>query len=424
MSEPERRVQVERLVGGGRGLAHVDNETWFVSGALPDEVVRARPLRRRAGVVEAQTTSLLGEPHPARCLDPCPHSHECGGCDWPHVLPSAGAPLKAAVAAGGARPHPPIAEALATAPVQPSPLAYRLRATFHWDPAGKTLGFYARRSHTVVDVVHCRLLSPTLARLRQRLERALAERRCPAVDVICLENLDGSTAVAALRTQGRSSTPLPRRALPTADEVGHQPLIGLHRLVRNGSCSAGWGETALRIEVAGGLVTPVSAFFQVNRHLLPWLAQRLHRLAAGASGPLFDLHAGVGFLAAAVVGDSTRPAYLAEPYSPAASAAATNIPHATVATVNASSAVAAWTERPRDALVLVDPPRSGLGRELTDQLAAWRPKRLISLGCDPAPWTRDHARLLDAGYQLASLELVDLFPSTHHVEILAVLEPQ
>ena len=77
---------------------------------------------------------------------------------------------------------------------------------------------------------------------------------------------------------------------------------------------------------------------------------------------------------------------------------------------------------PSCCLVLVDPPRQGLSRELRRRLARWRPSRIVSLGCDPATWARDAAALRRAGFELTSLELVDLFPSTHHVEILAVLE--
>jgi tRNA/tmRNA/rRNA uracil-C5-methylase (TrmA/RlmC/RlmD family) len=77
---------------------------------------------------------------------------------------------------------------------------------------------------------------------------------------------------------------------------------------------------------------------------------------------------------------------------------------------------------PGEALVITDPPRSGLSAELRGRLARWRPERIVMLACDPATWSRDTRDLIDRGYRLTHLELVDLFPSTHHVEILAVLE--
>lgn len=83
-------VRAEKLIGGGRALAHHDGETWMVAGALPGEVVSARASRRRAGIVEAEAVAIEGSIHADRDPDPCPHSDRCGGCDWPHIRPEAG----------------------------------------------------------------------------------------------------------------------------------------------------------------------------------------------------------------------------------------------------------------------------------------------------------------------------------------------
>ena len=84
--------------------------------------------------------------------------------------------------------------------------------------------------------------------------------------------------------------------------------------------------------------------------------------------------------------------------------------------------VANTADLPEDALVITDPPRTGLTRSLRRDLASWRPHRILMLGCDPATWARDAGFLLENGYRVRSVEFFDLFPSTHHVEILAVLE--
>ncbi len=419
-----RRVHVERIVGGGRGLAHVEGVAWFVSGALPGETVLAAVERRRAGTVQARAVALVDAPHPARCDDPCPHAEECGGCDWPHVEPLQGAALKAEVAAGAARPVPGLATRLQAAPSVPSPLAYRLRATLHWDAEQGSLGFYARGTHRVVDIPHCRLLSPGLAELRQPLARALRTRGCPTTDVECLESTAGDSVVVALRPPVRRGPLPPARAIPRPEEVEYAALDGLHRIDASGLLLEGWGTTRVHMDTAGGIEVPIGAFFQVNRHLVGWLARRLTELTSATAGPLYDLHAGVGFLAAACSESMRRPCFLAETNTLAARAAGRNVRHGTVSHRPAADAVADWQPLPREAVALVDPPRSGLGTELTTRLVSWRPRWLISLGCDPATWARDHVRILDAGYTLTSLELVDLFPSTHHVEILAMLELQ
>ena len=104
IGSPDAQVtlKAEKLIGGGRALAHHDGRTWMGAGALPDETVAALETNRRAGITEARTIAVVKNPHPSRLSEPCPHSGVCGGCDWPHVDPSGGAHLKRAAAAEAA----------------------------------------------------------------------------------------------------------------------------------------------------------------------------------------------------------------------------------------------------------------------------------------------------------------------------------
>ena len=138
--------------------------------------------------------------------------------------------------------------------------------------------------------------------------------------------------------------------------------------------------------------------------------------------PVWDLHAGVGFLAAAASAGGSRPLHLVEPFRPAARAAALNLPGARVSARTAESYLLRHRKLPHDSLVIVDPPRAGLNPEQRKRLAGWHPRRILMLACDPATWARDTQFLTERGYRLQHLELADLFPSTHHVEILALLE--
>ena len=171
------------------------------------------------------------------------------------------------------------------------------------------------------------------------------------------------------------------------------------------------------------LAVPLGAFFQGNRHLVGPLFDRIAELAGPGAEPAFDLHAGVGFLAAAVLSAGERPTQLVEPNEAAARAAKVNLPSARVAVgTTAESFVASASHLPKDALVITDPPRTGLSKALRRDLAGWGPNRILMLGCDPATWARDAGFLCDGGYLVRSIELFDLFPSTHHIEILALLE--
>jgi 23S rRNA (uracil1939-C5)-methyltransferase len=411
-------LRAVKLVGGGVALSHADGITWMVRGALPGELVRARPDRFRARVVEATTLELVADPHPARLADGCPHAPACGGCDWPHVDNDGGARLKAEVAAEASGPVSILAERLRAAPVTASPGAYRLRCRLHWDPAVGRLGFFGSRSREVIAIPDCRIITRTLSARLADVTAALASR-CPApVDLEWLEGDDG--VVAALRpAPGNGSLPeagwmLPRNAIPD--------LAGCHRLTARGRLLDGWGLDRVHMALPISLEVPIGSFFQGNRHLIHWLFLRLAELIGQGDEPVFDLHGGVGFIAAAARHGGRIGLTVVEPHPPAAAAARRNLSHARIVTATAERFVGGATELPPRSLVVTDPPRTGMTTNLRNALVRWRPKRLIMLGCDPATWSRDAGSLIERGYHLTHLELVDLFPFTHHVEVLAVLE--
>jgi len=419
-----RSVEVDILdvVGGGRGLARVGRDVWLVSGALPGERVEAVVERRRAGVVEARCVRSTGPPHPTRLDHPCPRSDRCGGCDWSHVDAERGARLKSAVAAGAARTHPGAAARLAAAPVLQSSANYRLRARLHWDPESRQLGFYAARSRTVADIDGCRVISPRLAAAVEPIAEALAASCRGAVDLEWIEDLDGTTAVAAIRPASQSASRLDTRWVPTPESL-RRVVDGFHVLDRSGRPTGGWGQTSVQMRLPLVLEVPVGAFFQGNRHLVPWLFARVAACVGTDPRPAFDLHAGVGFLAAAARWASDRELTIVEPNRVAAEAALRNLPGADV---RVGRTAEEWSSTldgfPRDACVLLDPPRSGCSPQLRRAVADLGARTVVMLSCDPATWARDVTFFEDHGFVLVDVELVDLFPHTHHVEVLSVLE--
>jgi hypothetical protein len=273
----------------------------------------------------------------------------------------------------------------------------------------------------VTSIAHCRILSPRLMAARPALERQLEPIPEP-VDVEWLEALDGSSAVAALRPARTGPEAVDPRWVPLEAEA-RDTVDGWHSLSGSGHLLSGWGSSSVLMTLPTPLQTPIGAFFQGNRHLVPWLFDRLATLAGGAERPVYDLHAGVGFMAAAT--DTRSELHLVEPFRPAARAAVGNLAHARVAVGRTAEAFLKRRRHlARDALVLTDPPRAGMSPTLRHRLAGWHPRHILMLACDPASWARDAAFLLARGYRLDHLELVDLYPSTHHVEVLAVLESE
>jgi tRNA/tmRNA/rRNA uracil-C5-methylase (TrmA/RlmC/RlmD family) len=258
------------------------------------------------------------------------------------------------------------------------------------------------------------------------LRQALAARCPAAVDVEWIESLDAASAVAALRPAHSGRGRIDPAWVPDTADV-HGLLNGFHRLTAGGVIRPMWGARSVTMELPTPLEVPVGAFFQGNRHLVRWLFSRVGELCGSVSVPTWDLHAGVGFVAAAVrwASNELHDEVLVEPFRPAARAATRNLPGAHVAAGHTAEQYLAKARRlPREALVLTDPPRSGMSAQLRHRLAGWHPRRILMLACNPATWARDTAHLIDRGYALTHLELVDLFPSTHHIEVLAVFETE
>ncbi|MHB1700567.1 MAG: class I SAM-dependent RNA methyltransferase [Acidobacteriaceae bacterium] len=236
---------------------------------------------------------------------------------------------------------------------------------------------------------------------------------------------------------------------PQAKIAGEAPTMA-HKQV------AAWGIPTLRYRAAGGVYRVArGAFFQVNR----WLADDLVSLVAkGRSGALaWDLYAGVG-LFSRVLMRGFKHVVAVETASPANKDLAFNLESAVSAegAVGAErgsrTAVAATTldflqqqtgasnpekrqqghrarfqsaakevKRSTPDLIVVDPPRAGLGREVCELLGRVAAPELIYVSCDPATLSRDLVALVESGYKIQQLHLVDMFPQTFHLETVAVL---
>lgn len=157
------------------------------------------------------------------------------------------------------------------------------------------------------------------------------------------------------------------------------------------------------------------AFFQVNRHLLETMLRRVTEIARGGKLAI-DLYAGVGFF--------TRP--LTRTFEKVIAVEGSPVSHRYLKRNTTAQAVHApveqWVSRmPEADFVFLDPPRAGARREVIDAVAQ-NAKRICYLSCDPVTFARDANRLRAAGWRLATLDLLDLFPNTHHVETLSSFE--
>jgi 23S rRNA (uracil1939-C5)-methyltransferase len=169
---------------------------------------------------------------------------------------------------------------------------------------------------------------------------------------------------------------------------------------------------------------PRTAFFQVNRFLLPELLGAVLPAAnASASHSLaWDLYAGTGLFSRPLAQSfaSVTAVEIAEPAATALASSRLPNLHAVKATT-LDFLRGAILQRERPDLVLLDPPRTGAGQEVCELLGRVAPPTLLYVSCSPSHLSSDLKTLTAAGYNVQALHFFDLFPQTTHIETLAVL---
>ena len=184
-----------------------------------------------------------------------------------------------------------------------------------------------------------------------------------------------------------------------------------------------WGRNNLQYRVAGrDYIVSLGSFFQVNATLLDGFVNAVIGGESGATA--WDLYAGVGLFSLALAERFER--VLAVESNPTAGEDFRRNLQGTRAAFVGSATMdflrKAQRREPPPELVLLDPPRAGAGPEACRLLAQCKARRIVYVSCDPATLGRDLAALIQSGYRLLSLQLVDMFPQTGHLETIAKLE--
>ena len=451
----------------------------FVRHALPGERVLARVTEVTSRFARADAIEVR-EASPDRVEAPCPNAHPggCGGCDWQHASLPAQRALKAAVIAqqlrrvagleldgeitvealpgdeGSTAEAAEAAEAATTAEAGRAGLGWRTRVQFAVRPDGLA-GLRAHRSHEVIDIGDCPIAHPAIRDLGlldyswegagtveaaaggpetgqeqghrdrvvilTRAGRAPRGRRAPGSVPGRRAARDERGRDVRVRSEDRAVELFPQDAVD-AVEAESVLIRSAHRL------------TPLRgrqylAEFAAGRYWQVSAggFWQVH----PAAADTLSEAVVAALEPkpgdtALDLYAGAGLFAgvlAPLVGADGSVTAI-ESDAAAVRDARANLDVYPWVAVHRNDVALAVADHglPQARLVVADPPRTGLAREVVDHLVDNSPAvRFAYVSCDPATLARDIALLARGGWSLDGLRAFDAFPMTHHVECVAVL---
>lgn len=382
---------------GGSCVARHEGRVVFVRYALPGETVRVRVVDERGSYWRAEVVEVI-EPSPDRVDSLCPIAgvDGAGCCDLAFADPAATRRLKGAVVAnqlerlGGYRWRDEDAAAAESVGASGA-TGWRTRVRLDTTADGRA-GFHRYHSAELVTDLGC-------AQLPHGLVTGLADTRWAG----------GAQLHIALDSDGVrhvvQSGPKNGRKSPTRVVEGDYDAV--QRI----------GQRVWRV--------PVTAFWQAHRDAAALYSELVAGWAQLQPGmTAWDLYGGAGVFAAALaesVGESGRVVTVdtSRGASRSARTALADLPWVSVVTDSVRRALAGQ-DRSADVAVL-DPPRTGAGREVIDQLAGAAVPRIIHIGCEAASFARDVGLYLSHGYAVEEIRVFDSFPLTHHVECIAVL---
>jgi 23S rRNA (uracil1939-C5)-methyltransferase len=426
------QLTIEKLIYGGDGLARMPadengkGKAVFLPFTLPGEQVEAELVEEKPGFARAHATSIL-QASPLRVAAACPYFQKCGGCNYQHTGYEHQLEIKTAILKENLRRIAKL-ELTSELAVVPSPAwNYRNRTRLKIKTQPEfALGYYKFNSHELLRIEQCPISSPLINRAISALWQVGIAGAIPG-DATEIELFaDGGDTQLLLEVYcspgisencGKALAELLRQNVPQVTGVAvfkPAPPPAEPKPI------AASGVTDLEYKTGHGTYrVSAGTFFQVNRHLIGELTGIVVEGSAGEVA--LDLYAGAGLFTLPLA-RSFAQVIAVESSQTSQSDLAYNSP-ANVRTVRATveQYLNNIPSKLSPDLVVLDPPRSGLGERVVRGLAALRAPRITYVSCDPATLARDLGGLLKAGYRVEQAHLVDLFPQTFHLETVVHL---
>ncbi len=386
-------VTIDRIVGDGKGIGFTEGKTVFVSRTAPGDHVRARVLRTSKNVLHAEVEKIH-TPSPMRIEPEVEYARRAGIYDFIHIGYEDQLKLKVGMIEDSLRRIAKL-EDWPKIDIIPSPkqFGYRSRAEFQVSAENNLVGYFAENSKTIVDVEHCPLLTDTmnvlLQTLRDDVEAGLVPDSAREYRAVAT---DFGTALEQTATQ---------RSAVLQQQVGDFTYT-----------------------------FSAESFFQANIDIAAELVKGVMKIATQAraeNGYAVDLYSGVGLFSLPLA-ELFKRVIAVESHKPAIQFLNENLENAGFTRSKAiSTPVEHWVRGDNSrygkvAFMVFDPPRTGAGARAIQGMIDMNPAHIAAVSCDPATFARDLRGLLDGGYELMGVTAYDMFPQTHHVELLAHLK--
>ncbi len=451
-------VQIERLALDGQGIAHIGGREVRVPGVIDGERVAVSVAGDRAEVLS------LVDPSPHRVTPGCRHFGPCGGCAWQHIAYAEQLRIKqrlleALLAQAMGQKRPVVAPTIPSpggGPARPAapgqdpdaPWGFRNKVSFVFASDGRrvAVGHYRSGSHAVLPVEECPVHAPqgnaaafalcdalTRAGVRAAGERLAGLARHVVARV---SHRTGEVLLTLVATRNDKRLRETTRLLLAADVR----LDGFHLNIHDRPGPWLFGDQTLKItgrdrlrEELGGvsfLVSPAS-FFQTNVGAAERLVEHMLALVPDIpESPVLDLYAGAGLFALPLARRGHRVLAIEENQKAVADGdASRDLNHLSerrcrFVRARVETMLAKFDRQGQETFqaVVMDPPRQGCPAPVLEALfARLAPPRVVYVSCNPEALAADLAQAARAGYEVESIQPIDMFPHTPHIETVASL---
>ncbi len=387
------KLEIEKCVFSGDGLAHVDGQVVFVKGGLPGESVLAEVTKVKKSFLRAKIVKI-GVASPHRVEPACKAAKRCPGCSYFHTTGEYENELKHQqlldfLKATGVTPELP-----PEPPIAPEPLlGYRNKITLHVNKEGREtmIGYVGADKQTVTPIEECPLAKDAINKL-------LAEK---LADVGFRHSVHNRMDVTFRYTEAN----------------------GAMMWRNNPDKGASWLKEQT---ILGQLSVPMDGFFQVNNGGADaLLTETMKYINEYKPYRFIDLYCGAGLFCCAAAECDVPEIYGAELSASSIEAAKYNLKQrgredAKFYAIDAVKALPNMLDgAPSDTMLVVDPPRTGLTLKMAFALGGMEQGVLLYISCHPATWARDAARLAKGGWRLRTVRVVNQFARTAHFELFS-----
>lgn len=475
-------IEIEDIGTDGAGIGKADGYTLFVKDAVIGDIIKAKVIKAKKTYGYARLMEII-TPSKDRVEPVCPVARQCGGCQIQQMSYSAQLKYKQKLVRDNLARIGGITDCEVLPVIgMENPFNYRNKAQY---PVGRNkdgkvvIGFYAGRTHSIVDYTQCAIGAPENAQILEKIRTFINENNISVYDEQSHKGLIRHILIRTGKHTGQIMVCLiiNGKTLPHADkladclkDIGGMSSIMINinkertNVILGSECSVIWGNSYIEDSICGIMfrISPLS-FFQVN----PVQTEKLYRKAleyAELTGneTVWDLYCGIGTISL-LMATKARKVYGVEIVPQAIEDAKNNalrnslnnaeffvgkaeevVPRiydedmkkagsASIDSKESSkesskensglpdSASDESVMRINPDVVVVDPPRKGCDETLLDTIVKMNPKRIVYVSCDSATLARDLKYLAANGYEIARVQPVDQFAHTVHIETVILL---